>query len=62
MQVVKLMPQVHLETVLDNLQFTPAVSPRLAEVEVPTAEQIRVLRDEVDPAQAYLKRDGAVTD
>jgi glutaconate CoA-transferase subunit B len=62
MQVVKLMPQVHLETVLDNLQFTPAVSPRLAEVEVPTAEQIRILRDEVDPAQAYLKRDGAVTD
>jgi glutaconate CoA-transferase subunit B len=62
MQIVKLMPNVGLDTVLDNLQFAPAVSPHLTEVELPTAEQIRILREEVDPAQAYLKRDGAVAE
>jgi glutaconate CoA-transferase subunit B len=62
MQIVKLMPNVGLATVLDNLQFAPAVSPHLIEVELPTAEQIRILREEVDPAQAYLKRDGAVAE
>jgi glutaconate CoA-transferase subunit B len=61
-QIIKLMPGVQLGSVLDNLQFTPAVSPHLSEVERPTPEQIRILREEVDPSQAYLKRDGAVTD
>jgi hypothetical protein len=56
------MPHVGLATVLDNLQFAPAVPPQLTEVELPTAEQIRILREEVDPAQAYLKRDGAVAE
>jgi glutaconate CoA-transferase subunit B len=58
MQLIKLMPGVKLEKVLENLQFTPAVSPHLAEVEPPTAEQVRVLREEVDPMRVYLKADG----
>jgi glutaconate CoA-transferase subunit B len=58
MQIVKLMPGVKLEKVLDNLQFTPVVSPHLAEVHPPTAEQVRVLREEVDPMRVYLKADG----
>jgi glutaconate CoA-transferase subunit B len=58
MQVVKLMPGVKLEQVLDNLQFAPAVSPRLAEVEAPTPEQVRILREEVDPMRVYLKAGG----
>jgi len=62
MQLVKLMPGVKLEKVLDNLQFTPVVSPHLAEVEPPTAEQIRVLREEVDPLRVYLKGDGPLGD
>ncbi len=62
MQILRLMPYVQLGTVLDNLQFSPAISSHLTEVEFPTAEQIRILREEVDPAQAYLKRDGAASD
>jgi acyl CoA:acetate/3-ketoacid CoA transferase beta subunit len=62
MRVVKLMPGVPLQTVLDNLQFSPAVSPPLAQVELPTAEQVRILRQEVDPGRVYLKGDGAAGD
>jgi glutaconate CoA-transferase subunit B len=58
MQIIKLMPGVKLEKVLDNLQFAPTVSPRLTEVELPTAEQVRILREEVDPMRVYLKADG----
>jgi hypothetical protein len=62
MQIIKLMPGVQLGSVLDNLQFTPAVSAHLTEVELPTAEQIRILREEVDPSGVYLKRDGGAGD
>jgi glutaconate CoA-transferase subunit B len=58
MRIAKRMPRVQLDTVLDNLQFRPAVSPEISEVEPPTAEQIRILREEVDPTGVYLKRDG----
>ena len=59
MQIIKLMPGVQLGSVLDSLQFTPAVSAYLTEVELPTAEQLRILREEVDPSGVYLKRGGA---
>ena len=58
MRIVKLMPGVPLDKVLDTLQFAPAVSPHLIEVEPPTLEQVRVLREEVDPMRVYLKADG----
>ncbi|HSD52241.1 MAG TPA: CoA-transferase [Candidatus Methylomirabilis sp.] len=62
MQIVKLMPGVKLEMILENLQFTPMLSPRLAEVESPTAEQVRILREEVDPMRVYLKADSPAGD
>jgi acyl CoA:acetate/3-ketoacid CoA transferase beta subunit len=62
MQIIKVMPGVELNTVLDTLQFVPAVPPGLTEVALPTAEQIRILREEVDPQRVYLKQDGAPSD
>ncbi len=62
MQIIKLMPGIQLDKVLDNLQFAPAVSPHLTEVELPTAEQVRILREEVDPMRVYLKADGPPSD
>jgi glutaconate CoA-transferase subunit B len=62
MLIVKLMPGVRLNEVLDALQFAPVVPPQIAEVERPSTEQIRILRDEVDPMRVYLKADGQPSD
>ena len=54
LSVRKLMPGVTVEQVNDNTGFSPAVAPDLAPVEPPSAEDLRLLRDEVDPDRVYL--------
>lgn len=49
-------PGVDLETVLASTGFELGVPGTLAETPVPTVEQLRVLRDEVDPRRYILGR------
>lgn len=56
MRVIKLMPGVTLEEVKQNMGFEPLVAERLETVEPPTEEQIKLLREEIDPTNAYKMR------
>ena len=55
LRIVKLMPGITVEAVLGETGFRPAVAQDVRDVAPPTAEELRVLRDEVDPARVYLK-------
>ncbi len=55
LMVEKLMPGVTLDQVRENTGFEPLVAPEVVVVEPPTKEEIRILRQEVDPDGVYLK-------
>ena len=55
LRIVKRMPGITVEAVLGETGFRPAVAQDVSDVAPPTAEELRVLRDEVDPARVYLK-------
>ena len=54
LRVEKLMPGVTLDQVRENTGFDPAEAPEIAIVEPPTADELTLLRDEVDPEGIYL--------
>lgn len=58
-EITKLMPGVTVEKVMENTGFIPGVAERVIAVEPPTEEDLRILRDEVDPKGVYLKRSHA---
>ena len=58
-EITKLMPGVTVEKVRENTGFIPGVAERVIAVEPPTEEDLRILRDEVDPKGVYLKRSHA---
>jgi len=55
LRIVKLMPGVTVDAVLAETGFRPGMAPHVGEVVPPSVEDLRVLRDEVDPARVYLK-------
>ncbi len=55
LKVVALMPGVSLERVLAETIFEPPVAEPLGEVDPPTEEQLRLLREEVDPQRVYFQ-------
>jgi len=57
LQIVKLMPGVSLEHVRENTGFQVATAPGMKTVELPTAEELNILRKEVDPEGEYLGKD-----
>lgn len=57
LQVVKLMPEVTLERVQENTSFSIPVVPQVKTVELPTVEDLRILREDVDPEGEYLGKD-----
>lgn len=56
LSVVKLMPGVSMDQVRENTGFEPLVPSEVGTVEAPSERELRILRDEVDPGGAYLKR------
>ena len=52
----KLMPGVSVEQVLENTGFEPLVDRQVAAVEPPSDEELRLLREDVDPGGVYLGR------
>jgi glutaconate CoA-transferase subunit B len=57
LRVVKLMPGVSLERVRENTLFRVGAASQVSTVELPTAEELNILRQEVDPAKEYLGKD-----
>jgi glutaconate CoA-transferase subunit B len=57
LQIVKLMPGVSLEHVRENTGFQVATAPGMKTVELPTAEELNILRKEVDPEGEYLGKE-----
>ena len=56
LRISKLMPEVSVDQVLEETGFRPDVSPEVEKVKRPTEKELRVLREEVDPHELYIKR------
>ena len=55
LELTKLMPGVAVDDVYENTGFEPKLREKMEEVELPTEEELKILRDEVDPDHIYLK-------
>ena len=55
MQIESIHPGVTLEEVLDNMGFRPVVPEKITITREPTDEQIRVIREEIDPNNELLR-------
>ncbi|MDD5167466.1 MAG: hypothetical protein PHN75_01500 [Syntrophales bacterium] len=53
--ITRLMPGVTVSTVIENTGFRPEVAPVVADVEPPTENELRILREDVDKEGVYLK-------
>jgi glutaconate CoA-transferase subunit B len=54
LKVSKLMPGVTLEKVQETTEFKIQAASSVTPVQAPTADELRVLREEVDPDREYL--------
>jgi len=54
MMLVSIHPGNKLEDVLSTLGFHPAIPARVPETEPPTAEQLRLIREVIDPERMYM--------
>ncbi len=61
LRVTALMPGVRVEEVLAETGFRPEVAPDLRAVAPPASDDLRVLRDELDPGRLYLKAEEAAS-
>jgi len=53
MRLESIHPNTTLEDVLDNMSFKPIVPDEVPVTVPPTAEEIRLIREEIDPEKAY---------
>jgi len=53
--VVSIHPGVHLQELLDNTGFPLLIPDPLPVTPVPTPEELRLLREEIDPGRVYLR-------
>lgn len=53
MRLKSIHPNTTLEDVLCNMNFKPVIPDELPITEPPTAEQVRLIREEIDPEKAY---------
>jgi glutaconate CoA-transferase subunit B len=56
MTLVSTHPGVTLQQVIENTGFTLIIPNRVGETEPPTNEEVRILRDEIDPAGIFVRR------
>jgi glutaconate CoA-transferase subunit B len=54
LKVNKLMPGVTFEKVKESTEFKVEAASSVAQVPAPAADELRILRDEVDPGREYL--------
>jgi glutaconate CoA-transferase subunit B len=54
LKVSKLMPGVSFKKVQESTEFKVEAASSMAQVSVPAPDELRILRDEVDPGREYL--------
>ena len=55
MTLVELHPGVHINEVRENLGWDIQISPNLTETQSPTEEELRIIREELDPEHIYIR-------
>ena len=58
LRVEKLMPGVTVDQVRENTGFEPLEAPEIVAVDPPSSEELRLLREDVDPGGMYVKSAG----
>ena len=53
MRLEAIHPNTTLEEVLANMSFVPIVPSNIVVTEPPSAEQLRLIREEIDPERLY---------
>ena len=53
MRLESIHPNTSLEDVLENMSFEPIVPGDMVTTEIPSAEQVRLIREEIDPEKKY---------
>jgi glutaconate CoA-transferase subunit B len=56
MRVISINPGYSLKDVWDNCGFELLKAPKIAETEPPTEDELKILRDEVDPYRYVIGR------
>lgn len=56
MKLLGTMPKVNVEEVLANIGFEPVIDGKVEELEPPRDEELRVLREEIDPSRIIIGR------
>ena len=56
LRVDKLMPGISLDGLVENTGFEPIQPPSIETTEAPSPAELRVLREEVDPGNLYVKK------
>jgi glutaconate CoA-transferase subunit B len=54
LKVSKLLPGVTFEKVRENTEFKVEAASSMTQVPAPAPDELRILREEVDPAREYL--------
>lgn len=58
MRLVGVAPSVTVDAVLDDMDFAPGVAPELEALDPPRPEELRLLREEIDPDRVVIGRVG----
>jgi len=56
MRIISVNPGYSLEDIQDNCGFELLKAPKIAETDPPTDEELRILREEVDPYRYIIGR------
>lgn len=54
MKLLAVAPGYTAEDILNNMGFEPLVAETVEELELPTEEELRLLREEIDPERAII--------
>jgi glutaconate CoA-transferase subunit B len=54
MTLVSIHPGITMDDVLENMEFAPVVPRNVPETEPPTSEQVRMIREAIDPQRMYM--------
>ena len=60
MNLLGVLRGVSVAEVLKEMEFTPLVGEKVEELEPPTPEELRVLRNEIDPTRAIIGKTAGV--
>ncbi len=54
LKLLKLMPDVTIERVMENTDFELIIPPEIGAVDLPTEAELRLIREEIDPQKVYF--------